>query len=757
MLGKPSTKINLHKYILSVALGILGLVLSRFDISYIHGPFYITLHWSFILPLLVSRAYGPKYALIAGVFGLGAAFPFILWPTNGLANFVTCFIYLGLFIYISYADYIYNKTTKIYYHPFVLFIPYIILATIISKILLPITLALNTVVWSSSAEVSMTSIILNSILIKEVVIQTIGLVFTSCLLRIWPVQDFFGLPHFEKQKDNTLIFFVSIGASLIAWLVFIVFEQIFIANQLTFNLFSNNNQYTLVSLIVFVFTGIVVSLVAMLVKERGNEMISKLRDKEDQIISISNNFNAGMIYQVKVHTDGIREFTYVSNSVEEIYGVKPEDVYKDPMLIYSNVHPEDIETMTIHENIAIESLSSFKHEARMKNLDGTYRWVQFVSTPKYQEDGSLLWDGVEFIIDAQKEKQRYIEHISFHDHLTQLYNRRFYEQELERLDREEFLPISMIMADVNGLKLTNDAFGHESGDELLVKVADIIRKSISEDQIAARIGGDEFVIILPNTSNNIAQELVRQIKEKLNSIELEKGLLSVSFGTHTRFNMKESISELFVESEDQMYTRKLSEGNSMRNETIKLIMSTLFEKNAREQKHCERVSELCGEIGTCLGMSEDDVSELKTAGLLHDIGKIGVEEYILNKDGKLTDHEWLQVKRHPEIGYQILRSLSEFAQISNYVLYHHERLDGTGYPVGLKANQIPLQSKILFIADAYDAMTSDRAYRKGRSQEYAISEINKYIGIQFDPAIAKVFFEGVLGVSVDHISCDTCN
>ncbi len=175
-----------------------------------------------------------------------------------------------------------------------------------------------------------------------------------------------------------------------------------------------------------------------------------------------------------------------------------------------------------------------------------------------------------------------------------------------------------------------------------------------------------------------------------------------------------------------------------------MITKTLFEKNKREQLHCERVSKLCEIIGKTLKMSPDDVNELKMAGLMHDIGKIGVDEKVLNKQDKLTEQEWVELKRHPEIGYQILRSVNEFAPIAEYVLYHHERIDGKGYPRNLKGNEILLQSKIICIADAYDAMTSERCYKNKLSQSEAIEEILKNIGTQFDADIARVFIDKVL-------------
>ena len=193
-----------------------------------------------------------------------------------------------------------------------------------------------------------------------------------------------------------------------------------------------------------------------------------------------------------------------------------------------------------------------------------------------------------------------------------------------------------------------------------------------------------------------------------------------------------------------MYRNKLTESSSMQNDTINLITKTLYQKNRREKLHCERVGRLCELIGNALKMSPEAVKELKMAGLLHDIGKIGVDESLLNKRGHLTETEWLDMRRHPEIGYHILRSVNEFAPMARYILHHHERMDGTGYPRQLVANDIPMQSKIIGIADAYDAMTSHRPYREDLSLSEVVDEFKKNAGSQFDPDILKVFIDQIM-------------
>ena len=374
--------------------------------------------------------------------------------------------------------------------------------------------------------------------------------------------------------------------------------------------------------------------------------------------------------------------------------------------------------------------------------------IEDCAAPILRDNGEIVGVVLGFRDFSEKKKKlEEIKFLSYHDQLTGLYNRRFFEEELRRVDTPRNLPLTIAMGDVNGLKLINDSFGHSVGDELLRKVAEAIRMGCRDDEIVARLGGDEFVIILPRTDQEMAESIVRRIREyaarsKVGSIEL-----SISFGYETKTREDQNIQEIFRHTENRMYRQKLSESSSIRSKTIDVIMNTLFEKNKREMQHSKRVGKLSAEIAAGLELSEEEVGQIRIAGMMHDIGKIGIDETILNKPIKLNAQEWKEIERHSEIGYRILSSVNEFSEIADYILENHENWDGKGYPKGLRHEEISLQARIIAVADAFDAMTGTRSYGKPISVTEAVAEIKRCAGSQFDPDIARVFVEKALGVA----------
>lgn len=369
------------------------------------------------------------------------------------------------------------------------------------------------------------------------------------------------------------------------------------------------------------------------------------------------------------------------------------------------------------------------------------KYLEEQYSPIIDDRGNII--GVTIFSQDISERKRYeqsILYLSYRDPLTNLHNRRYFTDELTRLSQQKYFPVSIIIADINGLKIMNDAFGHDAGDLLLCTIADELIHVFKDESRIARIGGDEFVVLLPRTSYPSALALIDQAKNKIEDKMIQNMAVSVSFGLATN-DGNVSLQETIKIAEDDMYAHKLFEVSSHRNETIKTILKTLHEKNPREEKHSERVSNICVKIGMALGMSSEQISLLKAISNLHDIGKIAIDDAILNKPGKLDDKEWEQIKRHPEIGYRILSTSPEYAEIAQDILSHHERYDGKGYPRGIKGESIPIRARIITVADSYDAMVSERPYRKPLTHKEAIEEIRRNLGTQFDPNIGKLFID----------------
>jgi diguanylate cyclase (GGDEF)-like protein len=334
-----------------------------------------------------------------------------------------------------------------------------------------------------------------------------------------------------------------------------------------------------------------------------------------------------------------------------------------------------------------------------------------------------------------------IEKLSCKDKLTGLYNKSFLEEEISRLDTTRQLPISVIMGDINGLKLINDAFGHSMGDNALKKSAKIMLNSFRAEDIVSRVGGDEFIAILPKTSADTAKLIVDRIKSKCQSDPLDFIKISISFGVSTKELETEDIRDVLKKAEQKMYFRKLKESKESKQSMIKFLKKNLDSITFETKAHYKRLEELSLMMAEKLGLLEIEKNKLKLLCEFHDIGKVGISKVILQKEGMLNTEEWENVKRHSEIGYFIAREFKDAWPIDELILVHHERWDGNGYPGFLKNEEIPIEARVFAIADAYEAMVNDRPYKIRKSNQEALEEITAKSGSQFDPNIAKLFVE----------------
>ena len=332
-----------------------------------------------------------------------------------------------------------------------------------------------------------------------------------------------------------------------------------------------------------------------------------------------------------------------------------------------------------------------------------------------------------------------IENLNYRNELPGLFNRKYFLDALKKYDIESNLPISVIMGDLNGLAIIDDSLGHSVVDDIQSKLNKILKKVARKADVIICFSNGEFALILPETSYEQSVSVVEKLK-KLSEQEKAGPLsISVSCGTSTKSSSSIDINDTVNEAVEILNKDRKIVSHTFENHTIDLIMEMLFEKNNREMLHSSRVSEICEKIARALNFDPGVVDRIRITGMLHDIGKIGIDERILNKAEKLDDLEWAEIKKHTQIGYRILSASNDFSVHAQDVLEHHEHVDGSGYPEGLKGDEISIVAKIIAIADTYDAITSDRPYRKAVSRQAAITEIQRCVGTQFDAEIVRVF------------------
>jgi diguanylate cyclase (GGDEF)-like protein len=391
--------------------------------------------------------------------------------------------------------------------------------------------------------------------------------------------------------------------------------------------------------------------------------------------------------------------------------------------------------------------SKIKHEIYIEKLRRWYIINSFTDMSNYENELIIYYVDITdikneqsiFTIDNNIYYLKDREILLYKDKLTGLYNKTFFEEELSRLDTKRQLPISLIMGDINGLKLINDAFGHSMGDSVLKKAAEIMTSSFRDEDIISRVGGDEFVILLPMTMEKTALEIVERVKKKCEKNPLEYIKINISFGVATKTSMEEDINKIYKKAEDRMYFNKLKESKEAKLSMIEFLKHRLGKITYETKSHYDRLKELTMMMAEALDLPELEKEELRLLSEFHDIGKIGVPMNILQKEGRLNNEEWEDVKRHSEIGYYIAKEIKDASSIDELILTHHERWDGKGYPGLLQNDEIPLVARIFALADAYDMMVNDRPFQTRMTKNAALKEIKEQSGRQFDPELAEVF------------------
>lgn len=577
-----------------------------------------------------------------------------------------------------------------------------------------------------------------------------GIIIQLVPVVIYSIVIFFWLHNKVLKSNRDLDFvFISIVGLLISEVILI--SQFNSSDLLVFL----GNTIRHVSLLILLYKIFVINLV----QPYDNLKLSFLKDIEVQsALKLENaetlrrfkrSQSIGHVasWEIDIKTNQM----WASDEAFKIYGFKKTKNNTVPVdLPHSIVEKTDKPKLEYALRSLIERGVPYDVYFVVNLSNNTHKHLHSVATLKYKDGVPDKVYGVVMDITELSNEQAKLRYTSYHDHLTGIYNRRYFMEQRKFLDNKKYYPLACVLLDINGLKIINDSFGHKAGNRVLRKVAQILEETKkNQDCFVARIGGDEFSIICPNTSLEEAEMNIQQVLEKFNLEKVGNITLSVAYGVSIKTEADQSFDDILTTAENEMYMNKISSSLSFSNKIIDSLLNTLFEKELIAEAHSSGVSKLSQKLATALDLSPKKINDISMIARIHDIGKIGIPENIVNKPGTYTLEEYDIIKTHSEKGYKIIKSLSGMDLLANHILHHHERWDGKGYPSGLKGEEISVEARILAVCDAFDAMTNERTYKDKLSIPQAIKELKKGKGKQFDPAIVDVFLREVLNNEAD--------
>lgn len=403
------------------------------------------------------------------------------------------------------------------------------------------------------------------------------------------------------------------------------------------------------------------------------------------------------------------------------------------------VFPDDRDLVRQSAASMLKKQQSAPYEYRIIAKDGSVKWIlETVSSIQYNGRPASLGNFMD--IQNLKQTEAKLRFLSMHDPLTGLYNRTYFEEEMNRMQSGRCYPIGLLVCDIDGLKLINDTLGHDSGDRLIISASRAIKRGFRESDVVARVGGDEFAILLPNAPPSAVENASQRINAAIDEYNAGQNVppLSISCGFAVGMKPSTSMIDLFREADNNMYREKRDRRQIIRSLILQRYTEALQKLDFAAEGHIERLQHLVIALGTAAGLSDSSISRLTLLAKFHDIGKIGVDRSIIFKPARLTPEETVQIRRHCEIGYRIALISPDLKPIAELLLKHHEWWNGHGYPLGLQGEEIPVECRIMSLTDAYDVMTTNRPYNKPLSHAEALAEVRKGSASQFDPHLTDL-------------------
>jgi len=421
-----------------------------------------------------------------------------------------------------------------------------------------------------------------------------------------------------------------------------------------------------------------------------------------------------------------------------------EDIKHNQLIHYDSLYEAAYGAISKRTASLLEKLAGIKESyvlqiVEQQTIVGDF--ILFMPKKKTLElsDAVRIFANQAGIMILRKKAAEKIHYLQYHDVLTNVYNRAYLEEVIQGLNQLEKTRPTLIMADLDGLKLTNDVYGHSAGDAMLKAFADILKEACPDSAFISRWGGDEFVIVLTEQSRSDIKALIRNIERAGREKTVYNLPIFASLGHATKIAGGRDIKDVLKEAEAAMYEAKFASSDTKRQAYIDALFETLTANSHESDAHVRTMWDYTKRLAQAAGVEESTLQSLHTAVSWHDIGKVPLSETALKKPSSLTQAEWEKMRRHPQIGYRLVMTLTHDMEAARAVLHHHEHWDGSGYPEGLKQKDIPLYARILAIVDAYVVMRAGRPYQKALSLPAIIDEFNRCSGTQFDPELTRLF------------------